>query len=428
MDIMLKIKNCKNHFLKYYGNNDYHKAQLMGKQIIDLYKQNRLTHLSNYPKDLFDIACAYDEGGKVEQAANLYLKASEAIIKNSEYSHSEEGIQTLGNIYNNLAIVYQRLHRPDVAASYFKKSYNFRHSILPKGSDDFAESCYNLGTFYKESKRFNEAAHYYAEALNLRSKKDIHYADNLFNLGICYIENSSCSIGCEFIKNSLEIYKEIKRNPSEYITALNFFAVLLYRIGSYSSALESYNELCSIIKAAHGTNIPTYASACSALANCYARLDDMENAIPLKKKALKLLQKQFGENSIYYMDSLRELAHIYLHGKFYENAALLFAKVLDMYSKAYGLDNEKSTDIIFTLTNVYLNMKLYTKAVNLLNYALNNISDNRKTYDKLILKLVQIYMKTEDGQGLNEAFMLFNKIHPDRGFDEMLDMSEDIDY
>ena len=78
------------------------------------------------------------------------------------------------------------------------------------------------------------------------------------------------------------------------------------------------------------------------------------------------------------------------------------------------------------LANIYTLMQLYKKAEDLLNYALNNLPKTNGSYSNLVLELVKLYIETQDGEGLNRAFLIFNKIHPEKSFDEMLDMAEDI--
>ena len=427
MDYIKKIKIIKNHFLKHYINKDYVKAMQVGEQLVNMYKVNKLTYLHEYPLDMYEVACVYDENGKLAKAKELYKQASAVILNKGEDNLTDEDLKIIGNICTNNAIIYQKTGKPENAAIYFKKAYNYTHSLLPDAKKDFADSCYNLGTIYKEKKRFGEAAHYYAEALNLRTEKDILYADNLFNLGICYVENSCSSIGFEFIKNSLEIYK-LNDCPDEYIAALNFYGALLYSVQNYSEAHECYNELCTLVEQQIGTNSPAYAYVSSSLANCCSKTGDGEMAIRLKEKALNILKNQLSTDSVYYLHTLEELAHIHLENKDYEKGAVLLAEVLDGFSKSLGLYNDKCTELVLELTDVYWKMNLQKKSFHLLNYALNNIPEKNKAYEKLVLKLISLCLEVQDGQGLNEAFVLFNKIHPEKSFDEMLDMAEDIDY
>lgn len=420
MDTKSNIKKLKNQFLKSYYNNDYLNAQLIGKRLISLYKDNGLTSLPDYGNDIFNLACAYDEDGIHDKALYYYLKAADAISL-------EGSSQKLSDIYNNLGVVYNDLHQTDMALVYFKKSYNIRYELLPHDHSDVIASCYNLGSMYKAMGRFYEAIQYYAKALASRSLKDIHYADNLYNLGLCYIESDDFSTGLNYMQEAIDIYKTITSNPTEYITALSFYSALLYKIGKYTEALKNYHTLITLIKNHYGSNQPFYADAVSKLADCYAALNQTERAIPLKQKALNMIKKSVGKNHLFYSGVLAELGEYYLRESDYGKAATLYSEALETRVKILGIDEEECISYIRTLSDIYISMELPQKAEDLLNYAINNIEPDSNKYSVLVLELVRLYMDTENGPGLNRAFKLFNRAHPEKSFDEMLDMAEDME-
>jgi tetratricopeptide (TPR) repeat protein len=424
MDNTYNIKKIRNQFLKNYHNDDYDKAILSGERLISTYKSENMTSLPEYATDLFNLACVYDENGTTDKAIPLYQKSADYFSKRD----NEAASLKLADVYNNLGIAYNNLHQIDTALAYFKKCYNLRHELLPHDNPDFVAACYNIGSAYKMLNRFSEAAHYYAKALNSRTHTDIYYADNLYNLGVCYIESKDYEIGADYMKKALDIYKSITGNPDEYITALSFYSAALYRIGRYSDALDSYYTLIDRIKEQYGASQPFYADALSRLSDCHARLGDTDKAIPLKQKALNLIKKCLGTSHIFYASCLSELADLYLQNRDYSKAATMYSEALDIRTKILGLDNDECVDYVQALANIYVLMQLYNKAEDLLNYAINNLPCTNKHYGELVLELVKLYMETQDGEGLNRAFLIYNKIHPEKSFDEMLDIAEDIDF
>lgn len=416
------IKRLRNKFLKSYHNDDLAAAQSEGEELIEYYKKNGITSMREYGSDLFNLACAYDEDGVCEKACDLYRKAADAVVKGGG-SESEK----LSDIYNNLGIAHMQLHQNDTALAYFKKCYNLRYTLNDGRGEGMTDACYNLGSAYKSLHRFADAAQYYAKALNSRVKKDIAYADNLYNMGLCYIETEDFEIGLDYMSKALEIYKGITANPDEYITALGIYASVLYKVERYESSLESYNTLIELIKENYGSSQPYYANALSHLADCYAKLDKVEKAITLKQKAINVVKKSLGTSHIFYSSCLAELGGLYVRLREYGRAASLYSQALEIRSKILGLDNEECVDYIQTLANIYSVMQLYKKAEDLLNYAINNLPQKNKCYGNLVLELVKLYMDMQDGEGLNRAYIIFNKIHPEKGFDEMLDMAEDLD-
>lgn len=420
-NITYNIKKLRNKFLKNYNNNAFEKAQKCGEELVEYYKKNNLTALEEYGNDVFNLACAYDEAGNYEKAAEVYRVAADAVDKRSGKSLK------LSDIYNNLGIVHSEMHQADMALAYFKKCINIRQAILGSDNKDNIDTLYNLGSAYKNLHRFNDAVQCYAKSLNLRDKKDMAYADNLYNLGMCYVEIKDYEVGLDYIKNALPIYKEITSNPDEYITALNIYASLLYKLEKYADSIKSQRELVEIIKEHYGTTQPFYANALSLLADCYEKTDNLEMGISLKQKAINILKKCCGTNHVIYASYLSELGEFYLAAGEYAKAAALYSQALDIRTKILGLDDKDCVEYVQTLASIYSLMKLYNKAEDLLNYALNNLSKANKNYGKIVLELVKLYMDAQDGEGLNRVFFIFNKIYPEKSFDEMLDMAEDMD-
>ena len=242
-----------------------------------------------------------------------------------------------------------------------------------------------------------------------------------------FVEGGETETGLSYMKDAVEIYKGINNNPGEYISSLNFYSSLLFKVGKISDALKSYNTLILLIKEHYGTNQPFYADAVSKLADCYSGLGNIEKAIPLKQKALNMIKKTLGTEHIFYSTCLSELGELYYNTEEYSKAAPLYSEALDVRTKILGLDNDECISYVQSLVSIYIAMGLNNKAEDILNYSINNLPVTSDGYGDLVLELVKFYMDTEDGAGLNKAFSLFNKAHPEKGFDEMLDMAEDID-
>lgn len=414
------IKRLRNSFLKSYHNNDFDKAKQKGNQLLDYYKTNNLIFDRDYGNDLFNVACAYDEAADYEGAIKLYLRSADEVQRRSG------NCLKLSDIYNNLGIANNELHRVDTALAYFKKCYNLRYTIAGEDSEAFTEASYNLGSAYKNMHRYTDAAQYYAKALNGRENKDIAYADNLYNLGMCYIETKDYEIGLKYIEKALEIYKGITANPEEYLTALAVYSSILYKVKRYEDAKNSYNELIEHIKDNFGTTQTFYATALSMLADCYAKLDNTDTAITLKQKALNIVKKSLGTSHIFYSTYLAELAELYMQSKELAKAAALYDEAFDIRSKILGMNNEECINYVHILANIYSLMKLYKKAEDLLNYAISNMQRTNRGYTKTVLELVKLYMETQNGEGLNRAYSYFNSIHPEKSFDEMLDLAEEL--
>ncbi len=414
-----EIKKLRNRFLSYYYDEDYEKAQQTGERLISTYRAKKLVTPEEFGKDLFNLACAYDEGGNYEKAVSVYLKAADEIENN------RGKCLKLSDVYNNIGIAHDKLHQHDTALAYFKKCYNLRSALLKETDKDLIDACYNLASEYKNLHRFTDAAQYYAKALNSRSKKDIAYGDNLFNLGMCYIETKDFALGGEYMKRAMEVYRQNSKGFEEYINALGFYSAFLYKSRKYEEAVENYNVLIDAIKQNYGTDQHNYANALSQLADCYTKMGSPEKGITLKQKSINIIKKSMGTEHIIYATNLADLGHMYLNLNEYAKAAQLYSEALGIRSKILGVNNKECIDNINTLADIYMSMELYNKAEDIINYALNNLTVNKRVCGETVLHLVKKYMDIQDGEGLRRAYSLFNKIYPEKTFDEMLDIAED---
>jgi tetratricopeptide (TPR) repeat protein len=300
--------------------------------------------------------------------------------------------------------------------------------------------CYNLGLTYsrlanvqknnsdiraQQHNAISLATKYYAMALNMRTEQDVVYADNVYNIGVSYIADSSDEIGLFFIAKALDIYKAVADDPDEYASALNFYCSLLHTLGYNDKALDAYKLLLDWQTEHFPTAYILLSGTLSSMSKCCAESDDMLTAIEYKKQSIDTILKGFIDKPLMYTMAVAELGALYSEIEDYNQAELQFKEALNVRTYLLSGDDDVCIAYVFALCRIYVKTKQYKNAELLLCHTLDILQPHAPIYTDLTLLLVAIYIQAEDGKGIRKAYELFIKAHPEKGFDEMLDMAED---
>jgi tetratricopeptide (TPR) repeat protein len=437
------LNRLENRFLTAYHKKEHEKACEFGNDYCTAVKQYYLhsTDKSKISEAVFQLACAYDEADNAKAAIKLYL---EVVSEDTAQQNNKAG-RIFADACNNLAVLYSESNQLDDAVFYFNKCYHTRTLLLPHGDKDLIDVCYNLALTYSRLANIQKgtessaksvqlekhntlclANKFYAKALNMRTERDIFYADNMYNMGVTYIADSADEIGILYISKALDIYKNVTNDPEEYATALSFYCSLLHTLGYDIEAFEAYKDLLDCQNLYYATAYLPISNTLSCLSKCCVRLGDTASAIEYKKQAIAAILKGFINKPLMYTMSVAELGALYAEIEDYNQAEVQFKEALDVRTYLLGADDAVCISYVFALCNIYIKTKQHKKAEALLCHTLDILQPSETIYTELALTLVAICMDAEDGNGIRIAYELFNKAHPEKGFDEMLDMAEDM--
>jgi len=213
---------------------------------------------------------AYYSNGLYEQSADYYLQALE-ILENSG------DLESLGQLYNNLATTYRFRAENSKSIEYYLKAM--------------------------------------AIARQTNDKNRIAMINN--NLGMQYVELEDYSSAQPHYNEAIELYGEIGQPLYQGIVHLSR-GNLLIELESYSEAIEDYEEAMSLVPE---SAVPLlHAASIAGIGSSYNRMNQLNRAQPLLHASLdKALAINHTEQI---KESNRELAELYEKKGNYKKALL----------------------------------------------------------------------------------------------------------
>lgn len=172
--------------------------------------QRTLNYAPDSARVCHNLAVAYHETGRDDQAIPLYQKA---ITLNPCFVEA----------YSNLGVTYKAMERNNDAAAAYKKAIEV--------DPDYAPAYSNLGVIYRQAGRVEAAVDLYKKAIEL----DAVSPDAYYNLGLAYLD-----LG----RNQEAVYsfqKVIGANP-DFADAYNNLGVVYNRIGRNQEAINVLKE------------------------------------------------------------------------------------------------------------------------------------------------------------------------------------------
>ncbi len=141
----------------YIQNNQYNKAEIFIKKSLDLQK-NMSKYRLDYVDTLSEQASYYSEKKQARdliEAKKIYLEAIDisCVILDKDHPQTSE-------LYNDLAIVYERLGDYKNAIELHKKAINGSEKRFKEAPINYAVSISNLATIYWRARRHKEALPY----------------------------------------------------------------------------------------------------------------------------------------------------------------------------------------------------------------------------------------------------------------------------
>ena len=418
------ITRLRNEFLKAYKSEDILQALLSGEKMLEAYKEKGLDATYKYAEDLFNVAYVYEEDMKEERAIELYTQAADLIL------NIQGRTAKLGDIFNNLAIIYARQGKYEPAISYFKKAVEIRSEVLADNHPDRITVLYNMGSAYYDKGDYKKALTFYTESLKRRdeNEKDMAYADNLNAIGYCHQKRGNLKEALKYLEEALNIVEDMEGgNSVEYMSHLYYMADIYERNDMLDKARETYNDAIALIKEHMGEKHPYYAEAINKLSGVYVKQNCEQKAMMLRLKAVNIIKKTVGTNHIYYANCLRGLGELYMLEKDYVKAGLMYGEVLDIKKKVVGVDHIEYVSDALVLCNIYCKQDKVQKAIDQLNFLINNVSPENSLYKECLLYLVKVYGDIGEGQKMYEIYDLFIKIEPEKSFDDMLAEASEIE-
>ncbi len=259
----------------YAKRDEYDKAIKEYKKAIELYPDFEMTYIN--------MGYMYSKKGMNEEAARAYkaalrlrpylakyiLDELRLIFSNEEadkmVSHPYSGPSIskleLADLYNNVALIYDKQDRFSDAVRMYEKSI--------ETNPEYIDAHVNLGILYRKKEIYDNAVYEFNELLKI----DRDSMDGHFNLGFIYDRLGR-------YEEALSEYREVvKINPRD-VKAHNNLGTAYGKLGMHLEAISEYKKALSIN--------PDFAQSYFNLGSAYANRGEMDKAIAEWEKALQL--------------------------------------------------------------------------------------------------------------------------------------------
>lgn len=204
----------------------------------------------------------------------------------------------------------------------------------------------SLGIHYFRLGRYDNAAHYFVETLNLRRALygDSHprIATSLNNVGAVLIENEDYEQAAFYFQEALNLEHELF-GPDHVNSAnkLNNLAYVLVMQDRLDEALDYATESVRIHEMYRNTH-PDYANALVTLGNIQQKLGDLQASEIALQRALGVYQDALGEDHVYNAHALHYLATLAVIRGDTEQAELRFREALDLRTRLLPPDHNQT--------------------------------------------------------------------------------------
>jgi tetratricopeptide (TPR) repeat protein len=203
-----------------------------GKKIIELAKESLDPNVIGQAEK--EQGNSYMYQGLFDSALYHYNKAIPEFVKAKRKLD-------VGKVLNNMAIVYRRTNKAELALETYLKAIEIYESInFEKG---IASIQFNIGCIYHDFTDYKKAEEYYLVALSLLEKLD--YGSRLarvnMNLGVLYLEQEQFEKALVFL-NKADILNEEYGTPKQKATILLNLGQVAFHKNNYTKALAYYKE------------------------------------------------------------------------------------------------------------------------------------------------------------------------------------------
>ncbi|MDE5422312.1 tetratricopeptide repeat protein [Ancylomarina sp. DW003] len=250
-----------------------------GKKIIDLAQE------SNDPKILGQAEKAqgnsYMYQGLFDSALYHYNRAI------PEFEKAKRKLD-VGKVMNNIAIVYRRTNRAELALETYLKAKEVYES--EKYERGIASIYFNVGCIYHDFIDYKNAEEYYLIALSLLEKLD--YGSRLarvnMNLGVLHLEQEHFEKALMFL-NKADALNEEYGTPKQKATILLNMGQVAFHKKEYTKALDYYRECEEVrLKMDDVWGLP---KSYKWLAQCLIEMEEFDDALIALQKAEDICQE-----------------------------------------------------------------------------------------------------------------------------------------
>lgn len=222
---------CINNIAAIYNSMGNYEEGLKNYQL-SLKLKEELGDSSGMVSTFTNLGNVRQYNGEYDEAVKQYMKAFDFAVK-------IKGIEPykIGDIYNNLGVVYRLKNMHDSSVFYYKKALNiFEKNELKM---PYAKALSNIGTAFFKINQHDSAMYYYKKAEPILKELDakIHLARNITNIAEVFRVRRRFHEALAYAKQAEEILKHSSA-LKEQKTLLHFYADFYKDNSDYKKAFE----------------------------------------------------------------------------------------------------------------------------------------------------------------------------------------------
>ena len=213
--------------------------------------------------------------GEFETAVNSIIKAKNIIEK--KYGRD---IVPYATCNLNLAEGYRFMKKFDKIEGLYLETMEIYQKNNLQNDYLYASVCNNLGLFYQDTGRFQDALTLHEKSLEILEKLPeykLQYATTLSNMVLPDLKTGEKEKSEEVLDKSLKLIENtVGKEHSLYSASLNNMAVQYYNEGEFKKALKYFEESAEICRRSFGENSGNYKSLLQNIEIVKERLEKNE--------------------------------------------------------------------------------------------------------------------------------------------------------
>ena len=317
----------------------------------------------------------YFQQYQADKAAGRYAVAERLARQVLEMVTAQQQTIAIGNWANNLGNVLNDEGRYQEAAHFLRQSLEIREHTRGPDAPIVAASLNNLACVFEKQGRYGDAELLHKRALAIKEKAlgpdHLDVALSLNNLANMNVDQARFAEAETLQKRALAINQKAV-GPDHLLIAisLNNLARNYSQQGRYSEAESLFKRVLAISERVLGPRHPDLTISLNNLAVLYADQGRYAEAEPLHKRSLAIKEEALGPDHSDVALSLNNLVAVYNAQGRYGEAEPLLKRALAITEKALGQEHPDVAVRLNNLAVVYDNLGRYGEAESLLKHAI----------------------------------------------------------
>jgi tetratricopeptide (TPR) repeat protein len=379
---MTKINFLRKTWAEKYNEKDLSSAIEIGEVLLREHWHNKNFLSQGYANDLFNLACAYEEVGNFERAAELYSDSARQISAiEGENLNFAERLSNLARVLMLLGISEPAFFMLGNVMNIFRREGV--HNLL------YADGLYNYANAAADVARKDEAIDCHCNALEIRKKNNAPTEDivnSLHSLAILHESDAEYEKAATYADAAVKYSFGNSRNHAR---ACNYLAGLYENSQKYENALALYEKVLRLAKHEVGKQHSSYLNVALRRANLLSLMNRPHEALAAHEEVRDVFASVSGKRHIFYANCLRGMAMIQ---KNLNNPLDAENSIMEAMKIRRAIKEDISLDIAF-LIRLHLHENNVEKALDALIYAL--MCSSTESFGELQNLLAEIFDKTK---------------------------------